>query len=126
MLWSYLVETGVAIHFAHRTFKWSNEAPGKAAVYCVVIGFGKFDLWPKRLFDYETPTSDAQELQVNRINPYLIPAPDTLILRRQKPISDIPQMHFGNMPLDGGNLIISTPDEKKQILESDPTNWTFY
>jgi hypothetical protein len=30
---------GIKIHFAHRTFKWSNEARGNAAVHCVIIGF---------------------------------------------------------------------------------------
>ena len=30
---------GVKIHFAHRTFQWSSEARGKAAVHCVIIGF---------------------------------------------------------------------------------------
>ncbi|MCE3006723.1 MAG: class I SAM-dependent DNA methyltransferase, partial [Bacteroidetes bacterium] len=40
ILWQYLLKMGVKIHFAHRTFKWTNEARGKAAVYCVIIGFG--------------------------------------------------------------------------------------
>jgi hypothetical protein len=31
------------IHFAHRTFQWSNEASGKAAVHCVMVGFGLVD-----------------------------------------------------------------------------------
>jgi hypothetical protein len=29
--------------FAHRTFSWSNEARGNAAVHCVIIGFGLHD-----------------------------------------------------------------------------------
>ena len=40
VLWSWLLAQGIEIGFAHRTFKWSNEASGKAAVHCVVIGFG--------------------------------------------------------------------------------------
>ncbi|MFN7522948.1 MAG: DNA methyltransferase, partial [Aphanizomenon sp.] len=34
----------IKIHFAHRTFSWSNEAKGNAAVHCVIIGFGLEDL----------------------------------------------------------------------------------
>ena len=40
VLWADLFRRGVKIHFAHRTFQWSSEARGKAAVHCVIIGFG--------------------------------------------------------------------------------------
>ena len=30
---------GVFINFGVPTFKWSNEAKGKAAVHCVIVGF---------------------------------------------------------------------------------------
>jgi hypothetical protein len=40
VLWGWLLAQGVHIHFAHRTFNWSNEAKGKAAVHCVIVGFG--------------------------------------------------------------------------------------
>jgi hypothetical protein len=39
ILWQPLLDAGVSIHFAHRTFSWTNEAKGKAAVHCVIIGF---------------------------------------------------------------------------------------
>jgi hypothetical protein len=55
VLWPWLFSKGVKIHFAHRTFKWSNEARGVAHVYCVIIGFATFDSPVKRLYDYETP-----------------------------------------------------------------------
>lgn len=120
VLWQYLLDNDAKIHFAHRTFKWTNEARGKAAVYCVIIGFATFDIKDKRLFDYETPTSKPQEIPVKNINPYLIDYDDLIISRRQNPISDIPEMNFGNMPLDGGNLIISTFEEKQELLEKYP------
>lgn len=58
VLWSYLLKQNIKIHFAHRTFKWSNEAKGQAAVYCVIIGFSNFDSSEKFIFDYETPKSE--------------------------------------------------------------------
>ena len=39
VMWKPLFEQGVEITFAHRSFVWSNEAKGKAAVYCVIVGF---------------------------------------------------------------------------------------
>ena len=121
VLWQYLLDNNAKIHFAHRTFKWTNEARGKAAVYCVIVGFASFDTKDKRLFDYETPISQAQEIQVKNINPYLVDYDDLIISRRQNPLSDIPEMNFGNMPLDGGNLIISSLEEKQDLLKKYPS-----
>lgn len=54
ILWNELFSNyHIKIHFAHRTFKWSNEARGKAAVYVVIIGFANFDVNSKKIFDYE-------------------------------------------------------------------------
>ena len=40
ILWGCMINKyQVSIDFAHRTFKWSNEAKGNAAVYCVIVGF---------------------------------------------------------------------------------------
>ena len=53
VLWGWLLGQGVHIHFAHRTFAWSNEARGKAAVHCVIIGFGLQDRPGKLIYEYE-------------------------------------------------------------------------
>ena len=39
VLWGWMLAQGIKIHFAHRTFSWNNEARGKAAVHCVIVGF---------------------------------------------------------------------------------------
>ena len=105
------------IQFAHRTFKWANEGRRNAAVYCVIVGFGPQQLVvPPRLFTYENPSSPPEEIPVGRINPYLIDAPDVLIGRRQTPLCNVPTIHFGNMPLDGGNLLLN--DAEKNELEA--------
>ena len=55
ILWPLLMNTfGIKINFAHKTFKWSNEAKGKAAVYCVIIGFGLKDRKEKKLSIMQT------------------------------------------------------------------------
>lgn len=120
VLWQFLLAKGIKISFAHRTFKWSNEARGKAQVFCVIIGFscdGHNET--KRLFDYETPQSEAHEIQVKNINPYLIDAPDLVISSRSKPICDVPKIVFGNMPNDGGFLLFNN-EEKDEFLINEP------
>lgn len=115
VLWSHLLSKGIKITFAHRTFKWSNEAPGKAAVYCVIIGFSLADVQNKRLFDYDTPKSEPHEIAAKNINPYLIDAPNIVIRNRTRPICNVPEIVFGNMPNDGGNLLLSSGDRLNLI-----------
>jgi hypothetical protein len=119
-LWAHLLAQGVKIHFAHRTFKWSNAARGNAQVYCVIIGFGAFDTPNKRLYDYETPTSEPVEVLTQNINPYLIDADDALIANRPRPMCDAPHIFFGSMPNDGGHLLLSET-EKERLLAKEPT-----
>lgn len=120
VLWKYLTQKfGVKIHFAHRTFRWSNEGKGVAAVHCVVIGFGCFDVDKKHLFDYENIKGDPVRQDVSSINGYLTSGEQVLILTRPLPLSDVPAMMFGNMPLDGGHLLLS-PEERAELLEVEP------
>ena len=108
------------IHFAHRTFKWSNEAKGDAAVFCVIIGFGLHEAKAKRLFVYENIKSEAHETKAQNINPYLVDAPDVFLERRSKPICDAPKILRGSDAVDGGNLIF-TDEEKRTFIEKEPT-----
>ncbi len=78
ILWPDLLKRGVKIHFAHRTFQWSSEARGKAAVHCVIIGFALYDMVDKVIFDYETSSNEPHEVRAKNINPYLIDAPDVV------------------------------------------------
>jgi hypothetical protein len=120
LLWRPMLERyGVRINFAHRTFKWSNEARGKAAVHCVIIGFALLDTPDKTIYDYEKLDSDPHALSATNINPYLIDAPNVLLENRSDPICPVPGMRFGSMPRDGGNLLLSNED-RKVLLDSEP------
>jgi hypothetical protein len=120
ILWGQMINKyGVKIHFAHRTFKWSNEAKGNAAVYCVIVGFANYDSNNKRIYEYEDIKGEAHEIKAKNINPYLVDAKDILIEKKSNPICNVPKMSFGNMPLDGGNLILSD-EEKKEFLSIEP------
>ncbi|WP_396170736.1 class I SAM-dependent DNA methyltransferase [Flavobacterium sp.] len=120
VLWGQMLNKyDIKIHFAHRTFKWSNEAKGNAAVYCVIVGFANSDSTSKRLFEYEDIKGEAHEIKAKNINPYLVDAKDILIDKNSNPICNIPRMSFGNMPLDGGNLLF-TDEEKKAFIIKEP------
>jgi hypothetical protein len=120
ILWGQMLNKyNIKIHFAHRTFKWSNEAKGNAAVYCVIVGFANFDTNKKVLFEYDNIKGDAHETSAKNINPYLVDAKDILIQKESNPICQVPKMSFGNMPLDGGNLLFSD-EEKEEFLKNEP------
>lgn len=120
ILWQSLFHTyKIKIHFAHRSFKWSNEAKGNAQVFVVIIGFGVGDIPKKKLFDYETPKSEALERVVNNINAYLVNAPDILVKSQQRHVGNMPAISFGSMPNDGGHLLF-TDDEKNEFLQKEP------
>jgi len=121
ILWQELFNRyGVKIHFAHRTFKWNNEAKRNAAVFCVIIGFAAHDSKTKRIFEYETPISEPHEIIVQNINPYLVNGDDFFITSKRKHIqANIPKIIFGSMPNDGGNFIF-TEDKKDEFLSVEP------
>ncbi len=118
-LWPILLDSGVEIDFAHRSFRWTNEARGRAAVYVVIIGFsdgGKRRT--KLIYDYERATVDEpQERVAEQINPYLADAPADVIPRRsRRPLVPALPIRFGNMPNDGGNLLINDRQELDAVL----------
>jgi hypothetical protein len=120
ILWNELFnKLGIKIHFAHRTFKWNNEAKNQANVYVVIIGFANFDTPDKYIFDYDSPTSDPHERKVKNICPYLTEGSDIVILKRRNSISVAPNISFGSMPNDGGYLLL-TDEERNEILSREP------
>uniref|UniRef100_UPI002FDB5145 type IIL restriction-modification enzyme MmeI n=1 Tax=Flavobacterium sp. TaxID=239 RepID=UPI002FDB5145 len=121
ILWGQMINVyGIKIHFAHRTFKWSNEAKGNAAVYCVIVGFANYDTTNKRIFEYEDIRGIAQELKVKNINPYLVDAKDNFIGKRTKPLCDVPRILKGNYYAKSEGLIIEKED--LEFLETNEPN----
>ncbi len=118
-LWQPLLDMGIHIHFAHRTFAWDSEARGKAAVHVTIVGFADFNTDGKRIFDYPNIKGEPVEIAANNINPYLIDAPDVVLESRNQPLGNVSPMWFGNMPLDGGGLLLS-PADKAELLAKEP------
>lgn len=113
MLWPYLLDR-LDIRFAHRSFKWSNLAAHNAGVTCVIVGMGPPSDATKRLFDGDT----VRDVEV--IGPYLAPGVTTIVEKRSAPLSlDLQPLVFGNMPRDGGYLLLDC-NERDALLEAYP------
>lgn len=120
LLWTELFNNyKIKIHFAHRTFSWSNEARGNAAVHVVIIGFANFDTNDKKVFEYEHIKGEPHELKVKNINPYLVEGKDFAITTRKKSIANVPEMLKGSQPTDDGNLLMND-EEKNAFLLTEP------
>ena len=121
ILWEYLFDRRFEINFAHRTFKWSNAAKGKAAVHCVIIGFARNGAWhkPRIIFD------GTNEQKVAQINQYLIDAPKVIIKSRSKPICDVTEIGIGNKPIDGGNYLF-TKEEMEDFVRVEPNSANYF
>jgi hypothetical protein len=120
VLWNELFSKyHIKIHFAHRTFKWSNEARGKAAVHVVIIGFANQDSVEKLLFEYNDINAEPHVRKASNISPYLVEASDIVITKTKIPICKVQKMQWGNKPVDGGNLILSNK-EKEELIEAEP------
>jgi len=125
ILWNELFNRyKIKIHFAHRTFKWGNEAKANAAVHMVIIGFSNFDIPEKLIYEYEDIKSEPHELKVKNINPYLIEGKDLIILSKDSPISYSPIMYKGSQPTDGGSLLF-TNEEQIDFIKLEPKSQAF-
>ncbi|MBU3181167.1 class I SAM-dependent DNA methyltransferase [Clostridium psychrophilum] len=121
LLWEPLLAQGININFAHRSFKWKNGLSNDASVYVCVIGFAYSNDVLKKLYDYDTPTSEPLMKICNNINPYLLDKPNIIVKSRTKPINKLimPLASKGSMPNDGGNLILNN-DEKVEFCLKYP------
>lgn len=109
-LFAPIQREGWRIKYAHRTFAWDSEAPGKAAVHCVIIGFTR-DRGPKqRLWTYPDINAAPVEVSVEQgINAYLIDGPNVLVTKSMTPISSmVKSASRGPQPTDGGHLVPKT------------------
>ena len=120
-LWQPLMEDGLRIDFAYRTFRWESESSQKAQVHCVIVGFSNDDYREKEclLFDNDKITI------VSHINAYLADAPDIFIQNRSKPLCDVPLIGMGNQPIDGGNYLFDR-EGMEEFIRKEPTSAAYF
>jgi len=121
IIWRVLDPMGMRIFFAHRTFAWSNSAPGEAAVHCVIIGFTADNTVAPRLWAYEKPQSPGTlSPDTTSINAYLVDGPNVLVGSRSFALQcDVQRMRKGSQPTDNGYLSKLSDAEAEAIRESD-------
>ena len=120
ILWPLIFKTGHQIVFAHTSFKWANLASHNAGVTVAIVGISNLIGSKRQLFvqssedlgsTFDQQTSVSYDGTVCRtvpnINAYLIAAPDVIVNKASKPLSGLPEMSFGNKPVDGGHLLLT-------------------
>ncbi|WP_405076928.1 DNA methyltransferase [Ligilactobacillus salivarius] len=112
--WKDMINAGVEIQFARRTFIWTNEAKNKAAVHCVIVGYSFHKINNiKELYD------GGKLTKCDHINPYLVPEEDIWISSRPKRPKDKSKMTTGSPATDDGQLFLS-PEEAKTMSKEYP------
>ena len=119
VLGELMIKMDMKIFFAHQTFNWTNEARGKAAVHCVIIGFAHHEITPKSLYSYDDINGDPMRKRAATINPYLIDGPNMTLSNRSSPICEVPSIGIGNKPIDGGHYLFTT-EERNEFLAIEP------
>jgi hypothetical protein len=111
LLWPHIFNKNQEINFAYQSFKWNNNAKSNAGVTVIILGLRNNSNSPKFLLN------GSFKKEVKNISPYLIEGGDNFVTKRNKPLSILPKMEYGNMAIDGGNLILSKDDKDKLISE---------
>lgn len=116
LLWKKALKNNLVIHFAYNSFKWKNNAKHNAGVTCIIVGVADRRFIKERILYY----GDKRYIATN-ISPLLIDAPTIYVDAANKPLCNgYPIMNFGNMPADGGKLLLS-PEEKADIINKEPS-----
>lgn len=119
LLWKRVLQNGVEISFAHTSFKWSNNAKHNAAVTVAIVGITAHKR-PKYLF------TDDRVMTVDNITAYLFPGKDIFVESASMPLNkSMPQMNFGNMAADGGQLLFTT-SEKDDFVSKEPESEQYF
>lgn len=116
MLWPPVLEMGVEINFAYRSFSWRNSAQGNAGVHVVIIGLS---IDPDNKTLYQSVDNEWRVKSVANISPYLVETGNTIVVSRNQPLVHSTRMVYGNKPVDGGHLILSS-EEKHELIKLEP------
>jgi hypothetical protein len=115
-LWPLMYSRGTKILFAHTSFKWTNLASHNAGVIVIIVGFGSVPRSHKYLFS-ELDDGTTASVEVERINCYLAAGPDVVIEALRASAFGLSYMDLGNMPKDGGNLLLNPTEARSAVME---------
>lgn len=109
ILWPLVFQTGHEIAFAHTSFKWANLASYNAGVTVVIVGISNDADSVRHLLSAENDDKTVAKEAAN-INAYLVAGSNVVVEPARKPLNALSEMSFGNKPVDGGNLLLSTEE----------------
>ena len=124
-LWPLVFATGHQIVFACTSFKWANLASHNAGVTVAIVGISRSASRPRVLFS-AIGSDKVSAKQVVHINAYLVPGPDIVIQPVRESTAGCAYMDLGNMPKDGGHLLLSA-EESDEAARTAPVvaKWVF-
>lgn len=113
-LWKPLLNM-IDISFAYTSFKWKNNAKHNAGVTVIIVGIKDKNKEKIKNIYIEDKEEEFSKKEVKNINPYLADGENIIIENSNTNINkDFPKMSFGNMPRDGGYLILSQQEYQEQ------------
>ena len=118
ILWPLVMQTRHEIAFAHTSFKWANLASHNAGVTVVIVGISNETSKGRKLFSVGDNGASLMK-EVANINAYLIAGPNIIVDKAMRPRAGMPDMVRGNMPYDGGELLLSRDDVSDLALSPE-------
>ena len=109
ILWPLIFKTGHEIAFAHTSFKWANLASHNAGVTVAIVAISNHAGPVRKLFTLADDGGSVVK-EANNINAYLVAALNVSVNKALKPIGGTAEMLRGNMPYDGGHLLLSADE----------------
>ncbi|MBX9865117.1 MAG: lactate dehydrogenase [Hyphomicrobium sp.] len=121
LIWPLIFRTEHRIFFAHTSFKWANLASNNAGVTVAIIGLSRDQKSSRKLFSISEGGSVLSK-EVPNINAYLVGGADVIVGKRSSPLANLSSMDLGNMPYDGGNLLLSRREVTDLNLDDTQRN----
>jgi hypothetical protein len=106
ILWPLIFARRHQIAFAYRSFKWANLASYNAGVTVVIVGISRQSSSKRKLFASEANGTEISRV-VENIGPYLVAGSNISVEAVSSASDGRGKMIRGNMPNDGGHLILS-------------------
>ena len=108
ILWPHILHDDIEIFFAYAPFKWANLASNNAGVTVVIVGIQQR---PKTKYIFQ---GDNVRKECKNINPYLVDFPFIIVGKNSRSVSGLPEMVRGNMPYDGGHLLLTREEAQSE------------
>lgn len=118
ILWPEIFKRRSIIRFAHTSFKWANLAAHNAGVTVAIVGLSTEASKKRQLYDLSRD-GETTVREATNITPYLTVGENMVVEGQRESVSGLAAMSFGNMPVDGGNLLLSADEAAKLGLSKE-------